>query len=280
MPDHYVDEAYNKFFDRLGSNRSNTEQLFSNLLGGITRRRGQTVDNFAGARNALSASQSDATSQTNRAYQNALNRMQASPEAYVQPQSAATQLAVPNVGADQATMNALATAAGNQQNAANAAQTNMYDMLRQSDQASRASRMADVDLARAGSLSQLAAIGNAQQFGLTDAELSALAAIDGQYSETELARINALAGLDESELSGTLASIADRLAADRNVVTDAQSDRTSDQQSIASAVNIFAQMVNPIVDQIDPESVVELWVAFAAELGIPVADAVAAVEGI
>jgi hypothetical protein len=110
--------------------------------------------------------------------------------------------------------------------------------------------------------------------------LSALAAIDGQYSETELARINALAGLDESELSGTLASIADRLAADRNVVTDAQSDRTSDQQSIASAVNIFAQMVNPIVDQIDPESVVELWVAFAAELGIPVADAVAAVEGI
>lgn len=287
--DNYTDPtegAYSKFFDKLGKSRFNTENLFTNLLTGIANRRGATADNYAGMRNAIDATQASAVGQTQDAYSNARNRMQASPQSYQQPQSAAYQLNVPNVGADQATMNALATAAGNQQNAANAAQTQLYDTLAQSDAANRASRLSDVDLAQAGSLAQLSALGSAQQFGLSEAELAALAAIDQQYSNTELAKINALSGFDEQDLSATLTQIANAIQAERdaigyarederNAVTDSQVDRNSDQAAIATAVSIFSQMIDPIVDQIDPQSVIDLWVAFAGELGIPVADAVA-----
>jgi hypothetical protein len=69
-------------------------------------------------------------------------------------------------------------------------------------------------------------------------------------------------------------------AQDQAVLQAAQSSQVFDQNAVNSAVNMFTSMVNPIVDTLEPESLLELWLAFSEEIGMPMSDALGSVGAV
>lgn len=232
---------------------------YANLLGATQARRNDVADRYALARQGLAETNRQATGNINQAYGAAANRVQGAPTFYQRPTSVSPSMAAPMVGADAATMSALATQAGADAGARQGSTDFMYNMLQQSDAANRASRLSDIDLARSSDLGALAALSSAQQFGLGQAEAADLATVDQLFADIEQRRIAADLGLLTTEL------------------TTAQQAGQADRAAIDSAIASFSQMITPIVDLLDPVTVIEMWTEFAGRLGIPASQAMGAV---
>lgn len=251
----------NRFlYGSLPAARENISSGYGNLLGSTQARRQDANDRYAMLADQITGMQATSSQDINSAYGSAANRVQNAPTFYQQPSAVAPAMTVPMVGADAATMSALNTqaagdAAANQQNI-----DFMYNMLNQSDVANRASRLSDIDLARSNDLAALSALGQAQQFGLGQAQSAELAAIDDLLAEIQREQIAADLGLTQTELSVGQQAV------------------TANQNAMNTAVDSFAQMITPIVDLLDPISVIELWTEFAAQLGIPASQAMGMIQ--
>jgi hypothetical protein len=165
--------------------------------------------------------------------------------------------------------------------------------------------LSDIDLAQTSDLSQLAALAQAQQFGMGAAQSREMADLDAAINQISRDQIAASLGFDERELAAInamtaaqqqgerfafdqaeAAAAAERaqrefdFAQDQAVLQAAQSSQVFDQNAVNSAVNMFTSMVNPIVDTLEPESLLELWLAFSEEIGMPMSDALGSVGAV
>ena len=214
--------------------------IFGNLLGETQARKQDVADRYALAGEEIAAAEAASTGNINQAYGSAADRVQSAPTFYQTPSQVSTPMAVPMVGADRATMAALQAQADADRATTQGTVDMMYDMLRQSDAANRSSRLSDLDLGRADDLGALAALTSGQRFNLGRQEQADLQAID-----------NLLASIQQQAV-------------------------TVDQGMVDQAIVSFNNMVNPIVDLLDPVSVIELWTEFSSRLGIPASQAMGA----
>jgi len=258
-----MSNPYKKYLESLGEAQQQTGDLFGQMLSGTQGSRQDISDRYALMRQNLGQMSETASGQAAQGYAAARERVQAAPEAYVRPAAPARQIgAVPAVGADAATVANLRAAAQQGVDANQAALRQVYDTLAQSDVANRRSRLSDIDLASTSDLAQLAALAQAQTFGLGRQEMADLTAIDQVINQIQRDQIAADLGYGERELSA---------------ITQGQ---TFDQNAMNSAVNMFTAMVNPIVDVLEPDSLLELWLAFSEEIGMPMQQALGSVGAV
>ena len=64
------------------------------------------------------------------------------------------------------------------------------------------------------------------------------------------------------------------------IVEAAQNAQIFDQNAVNSAVSMFTAMVDPIVDTLEPTSLLELWLAFSEEIGMPMNQALGSVGAV
>jgi hypothetical protein len=281
-------DAYGTYLGNLGGSRQQTSDLFGELLSGSRQSRQDTADRYAMMRQQLSDMSSTASGQTQAGYGAARNRVQAAPRVYRGPVGPGPQAAaVPSVGMDAGTAANLQSAAGQFGQSNQAALQQVYDMLGQSEAANMASRLSDIDIAQTSDLAQLAALAQAQQFGLGAAESGEMSALDALINQTLRDQIATDLGFDQQ----TLAAITGMTQAERDAQTFAfdveqaaadaeRADQAFDQNALNSSVSMFTAMIDPIVDSLDPQSVIELWLAFAGEIGMPMDQALGSVGAV
>jgi len=299
-------DAYESYLGNLGGSRQRTDELFGQLLSGNRQSRQNVADRYAMMGQQLADMSATASGQARSGYGAARNRVQAAPQVYRGPVGPGPQAAAaPSVGMDAATAANLQSAAGQFGQANQAALQQVYNTLGQSEAANRASRLSDIDLAQTSDLAQLAALAQAQQFGMGAAQSREMADLDAAINQISRDQIAASLGFDERELAAInamtaaqqqgerfafdqaeAAAAAERaqrefdFAQDQAVVQAAQSSQVFDQNAVNSAVNMFTSMVNPIVDTLEPESLLELWLAFSEEIGMPMSEALGSVGAV
>lgn len=317
-------DAYESYLGNLGGSRRRTDELFGQLLSGNRQSRQDVADRYAMMGQQLADMSATASGQARSGYGAARNRVQAAPQVYRGPVGPGLQAAAaPSVGMDAATAANLQSAAGQFGQSNQAALQQVYNTLSQSEAANRASRLSDIDLAQTSDLAQLAALAQAQQFGMGAAQAREMADLDAVINQISRDQIAASLGFDERELSAINAMTAAQqqaerfafdqdqalaaaerfqqqfdfdqsqalaeaeraqrefdFAQDQAVVQAAQSSQVFDQNAVNSAVNMFTSMVNPIVDTLEPESLLELWLAFSEEIGMPMSEALGSVGAV
>ena len=306
-------DAYESYLGNLGGSRQRTEELFGQLLSSNRQSRQNVADRYAMMGQQLADMSATASGQARSGYGAARNRVQAAPQTYTGPVGPGPQAAmVPSVGMDAATAANLQSAAGQFDQQNQAALQQVYNTLAQSDAANRASRLSDIDVAQTSDLAQLAALAQAQQFGMGQAQSREMADLDAAINQISRDQIAAGLGFDERELAainamteaqraedlfglqrdrfefdlGEAAAAAERaerefnFAQDQAAIQAAQNAQTFDQNAVNSAVNMFTAMVNPIVDSLEPDSLLELWLAFSDEIGMPMGQALGSVGAV
>jgi len=214
--------------------------IFGNLLGETQARKQDVADRYALAGEEIAATEAAATGNINQAYGSAADRVQSAPVFYQTPSQMSAPMTAPMIGADRATMAALQAQADADRATTQGTVDVMYDLLRQSDAANRSSRLSDIDLGQASDIGALAALSSGQRFNLGRQQEADMQAID-----------NLLASIQQQEV-------------------------TVDQGMVNQAITSFNNMINPIVDLLDPVSVIELWTEFSRGLGIPANQAMGA----
>lgn len=247
---------YKKYLETLGGAQAATGDLFGQLLSNTRGTKQDVSDRYAMMGDELRQMADTASGQASAGYGAARQRVQAAPVSYVRPDAPAPQIgAVPMVGADAATVANLQAAADQSMGAGQAALNQMYDQLAASDAANRASRLSDIDIAETSDLSSLAALAQAQQFGLGQSEAAEIAGLDALINQIQRDQIAADLGFGDRELSALQGSVA------------------FDTDALTQSVGIFRNMIDPIADVIDPESIIKLWMAFSEEIGMPMSQA-------
>jgi hypothetical protein len=254
---------YKKYLETLGGAQTATGDLFGQLLSTTQGSKQGVSDRYAMMGEELRQMADTASGQASSGYGAARQRVQAAPVSYVRPDVPAPQVgAVPMVGADAATVANLQAAAEQSMGAGQAALNQMYDLLAQSDAANRASRLSDIGIAETSDLSQLAALAQAQRFGLGQSEAAEIANLDALINQIQRDQIAADLGFGDRELAALQGSVAFD-----------ESRAQFDTDALTQSVDIFRNMIDPIVDVIDPESIIRLWMAFSEEIGMPMSQA-------
>lgn len=235
-----------------GNNRNaspNIQDLYGQLIQDIGKRQQTTASQYADMRQNIADTEQQGIDSTRAGYEAARQFIsgQRSPYQSPAPATAPSTMALLDLGADDKTMANLRQESATRSANRALANQNMIEMLARSDEANRQSRLADIEQAEVGSLNQLAAIANAQRFGLGREETGAMSDLEDDLASTRLQEIGSL-----------------------------NNQRTFDQNAVTNAVNIFNNMISPIAPDLEPESVIDLWLEFAQQLGMPMGSAVGA----
>lgn len=227
----------------------NIQDLYGQLIKDIGKRRQTTAGQYDEMLGNIASTEQQGVDSTRAGYEAARQFIsgQRSPYQQPAPTTAPSTMAMLDLGADDRTMANLRQESATRSANRDLANRNMFEALARSDEANRQSRLADIEQAELGSLNQLAAIANAQRFGLGRERTGAIGELEDALVNARLGEISSL-----------------------------NSQRTFDQNAVTNAINIFNSMIQPIAPDIDSEDVVDLWLEFAQQLGMPMGSAVGA----